>query len=49
MATIKFIGGDKYKGEVFRGDPHGKGIMYFANGDRYEGEFAQGVRQGKGT
>ncbi|MFC1643776.1 hypothetical protein ACFL5C_00415 [Candidatus Omnitrophota bacterium] len=41
--------GNKYRGEVLKNYPDGRGIMYYKNGDRYGGDFKNGMREGKGV
>ena len=37
-----------YIGETIDGNPHGRGVLYFANGDLYEVDFVDGNPSGKG-
>lgn len=41
--------GEKYEGEFFEGDYHGKGMFLWVNGNRYTGEFKNDKLHGKGT
>ena len=47
--TIAYSNGDRYRGQVRRGIPHGRGLYTWASGSRYEGEFRDGKRHGRGT
>jgi hypothetical protein len=38
-----------YTGEVARGKPHGKGVLYYKNGNHYDGSFQEGKLHGKGV
>jgi len=40
--------GQRYKGDLVNGKPHGYGVFKTADGARYEGQWDQGQRSGKG-
>ncbi len=42
-------GEDSYKGDFFRGRPHGEGTYTWANGDTYSGMWSHGHMHGKGS
>lgn len=46
--TFHFNNGSTYKGQFYKGVPHGKGVMNMKNGDRYEGTFSRGQKHGEG-
>lgn len=46
--TINYKNGDKYEGEVLKGQNHGKGVYTWKKGNVYEGEFRYGKMDGHG-
>ena len=48
VETVNFDNGDTYVGEMFDGEPDGKGTYTFANGSKYIGQFAEGEIDGQG-
>jgi hypothetical protein len=46
--TVNYPNGDVYKGELKKGQRHGRGHMKYANGREYHGEWAADQRQGYG-
>jgi hypothetical protein len=49
MKHYDYTNGDRYEGEFYANQPHGRGTYFFASGDRYEGEFQYGKQNGHGT
>ena len=49
FVTMKYLNGDQYVGEVYKGKRHGFGIYYYADGDFWFGEYNNGVRVGYGA
>ena len=48
QATYTYANGQKYEGEMLKGQPHGKGVYFFIDGDRFEGTF-EGLTKATGT
>jgi hypothetical protein len=48
-SSFEFSNGDRYVGEVQKGEMHGLGTYYFACGDFYHGYFLNGCREGIGV
>ena len=46
---ILFPDGEKYEGQWFQDQQHGRGIYYFMNNNRYDGMWFQDYQHGKGT
>jgi len=46
--TLKSTDGQRYKGDLRNGKPHGYGVFKTSDGARYEGQWDQGQRSGKG-
>jgi len=48
--TLEYRNGNRYKGEMYKLKPHGKGKMFFSTGKylMYDGEWQQGATQGIG-
>jgi len=44
-----FTSGNKYKGQIENGRPHGEGVYLYSNGDKYKGEFVNGEKHGQGV
>ena len=47
-ATISFVDGSVFTGEIVDGVPNGHGIIKYANNDVYDGELRGGRREGVG-
>ena len=48
-SPMKYLNGDQYVGEVYKGKRHGFGIYYYADGDFWFGEYNNDVRVGYGA
>ena len=48
VRTYAFGNGDRYRGSMRNGVPHGRGVYTWADGTRYEGRYVDGVRSGRG-
>eukprot|EP00164_Ancoracysta_twista_P005219 GFYU01007136.1.p1 GENE.GFYU01007136.1~~GFYU01007136.1.p1 ORF type:complete len:1033 (-),score=235.62 GFYU01007136.1:335-3433(-) len=40
--------GSRYKGQFFKNQPHGDGVMIYASGNKYVGQFKAGAKDGQG-
>jgi hypothetical protein len=49
LITLRYGNGDWYIGEVFKGLPHGRGILTSPRGKRYIGEWKDGKYDGQGA
>ncbi|MBT4666560.1 MAG: hypothetical protein HOB63_08585 [Opitutae bacterium] len=45
---LDFDNGDRYAGQMLKGQPHGQGAYLFSNGERYLGDFRKGAYNGQG-
>lgn len=41
--------GGLFTGNLYRGEPHGEGIILYDNGESYQGNFKEGLREGLGS
>lgn len=48
-ACVQDVEGNRYEGNFFNWQKHGKGRIQTLTGEQYEGEWVNGVRQGFGT
>lgn len=46
---VRYENGDRYLGDLYRGQRHGRGVLHEAQGGRYEGQWDCDKRHGQGT
>jgi hypothetical protein len=49
QGKVVWAGGDKYEGDLLKGQRHGKGSFAWANGMSYSGDWASDSPEGKGS
>lgn len=49
IGLLHYENGDRYVGQVNKGNRVGRGVLTYKNGNQYDGSFEDGKYQGKGT
>jgi len=47
--VIIYRNGDKYEGQLYNDQPHGKGVKTYDKGSVYSGDYKNGEKNGSGT
>ena len=48
LGTVLYENGDKYVGDLVKGERSGRGTYYYISGKQYEGDWLKGAQHGKG-